>query len=86
MIEVGGGCQLAVRRQGQGPPIVLCHGGPGIADNLGPLAALLERQATVIRFDQRGGGASTTAGPHDVEALIADLEALRRRLQDGASA
>ncbi|MEZ4381356.1 MAG: alpha/beta fold hydrolase [Nannocystaceae bacterium] len=78
-VDVASG-RLAARRQGRGPALVLCHGGPGIADGLGELAALLSERATVIRFDQRGGGGSTRAGPFDVDTLVADLEALRGAL------
>jgi proline iminopeptidase len=71
---------LWVTSQGRGPPIVLCPGGPGLCDYLGPVAALLDDVATVYRFDPRGCGRSGVAGPYDVAALVADLEAIRRNL------
>jgi proline iminopeptidase len=58
-------------------PLVLCHGGPGLSDNLGPVAALVADVALVHRYDQRGAGRSSRAGPLDVATFIADLEALR---------
>jgi proline iminopeptidase len=58
--------------------MVLCHGGPGLSDNLGPLACLADPRATVHRYDQRGAPRSTGTGPFDVATAVADLEHLRR--------
>jgi proline iminopeptidase len=58
-------------------PLVLCHGGPGSYDYLGPVAELLHDVAEVRRFDQRGGGRSTASAPWTLAALVADMEALR---------
>jgi proline iminopeptidase len=63
---------------GAGLPAVLCHGGPGLSDNLGPVAAMVEDLALVHRYDQRGSGRSRSSGPFDVDSFVADLEALRR--------
>ena len=63
--------------QGCGPPVVLCHGGPGIYDYLGPVAAMIEDVATVHRYDQRGCGRSEDVGPYDVATFVDDLDALR---------
>ncbi|RIK35130.1 MAG: hypothetical protein DCC55_31275 [Chloroflexi bacterium] len=73
--------QLCVRtREGVGTPIVLISGGPGMPDYLQPVARLLGRYKTVT-YDQRGTGASkATNGRYDVDAHIADLEAIRRHL------
>lgn len=58
-------------------PVVLCHGGPGLWDYLGPVAAMVDSTNRVHRYDQRGCGRST--GPHDyrVDRALADLNALR---------
>jgi proline iminopeptidase len=72
------GATLSTVTQGAGTPVVLCHGGPGLCDNLGPLAALLTDSALVHRYDQRGNGGSSSDGPFDVATSVADLEALRR--------
>ncbi|WP_210493117.1 alpha/beta fold hydrolase [Patulibacter sp. SYSU D01012] len=71
------GARLWTATSGRGVPLVLCHGGPGLSDNLGPLAGLLDDVALVHRYDQRGGGRSSAAGPFDVATFVADLEALR---------
>lgn len=71
------GVTLWTATQGTGPPVVLCHGGPGIYDYLGPVAAMIEDVATVHRYDQRGCGRSEDVGPYDVAAFVDDLDALR---------
>jgi proline iminopeptidase len=63
---------------GVGPPLVLAHGGPGLSNNLRPLARMVEDLATVHLYDQRGGGRSSDDGPFDAGTFVADLEALRR--------
>lgn len=81
MVEVDDGVELWTERtgaDGPGVPLVLCHGGPGLWDNLGPLAALLDHDRPVVRWDQRGCGRSGGAdGPFTVGRSIADLEAIR---------
>ncbi len=72
----GGG--LWTVSSGRGVPLVLCHGGPGSYDYLGPVAELVDDVSEVHRFDQRGGGRSTAVGPWGLRALIEDSEALRR--------
>ena len=62
---------------GAGRPIVLCHGGPGHWDHMGPTAAMIDDLATVHRYDQRACGESTGGSPFDVATFVADLDALR---------
>ena len=62
---------------GAGPPLVLCHGGPGIWDDLGDLASLVDARCTVYRYDQRGCGRSSGAGPFTLSRFVEDLERLR---------
>jgi proline iminopeptidase len=76
------GVSLWYRTVGQGSPIVVIHGGPGmdhasLAADLEPLAG----RHRLIFYDQRGGGRSTL--PSDPSLLsighhVADLDALRR--------
>ena len=63
---------------GQGMPVMLCNGGPGCCDYLGPVAALMDDVAQVIRFEQRGCGRSDPTPPYDVQTCISDLENIRR--------
>lgn len=76
-VEVAGATLWTVSR-GAGRPLVLCHGGPGLSDNLAPVAEMVEDLALVHRYDQRGSGRSRSDGPFDVASFVADLEALRR--------
>lgn len=83
MVEADDDVELWVERTGDGPgvPLVLCHGGPGMWDNLGPLATLLDHERPVFRWDQRGCGRSGGAdGPFSLAQSLADLEAIRRHL------
>ncbi len=69
----GDGARLAWRRAGTGPPLVLVH---GITDDLAswdPLVGPLSRSHTVVRYDQRGHGASSRTPPYELERLAADL-------------
>jgi proline iminopeptidase len=55
----------------------MLHGGPGMADYLGPTARLVGAAASVIRFDQRACGRSAGGPPFDVGTAVADLDAVR---------
>jgi proline iminopeptidase len=73
------GCRLWVRPSGQGRPLVLCHGGPGLWDTFAGLARDLSGAARVIRWDQRGCGRSQRRGPYTLATSVADLDAVRRQ-------
>ena len=75
MVQVDAGVRLWTEVTGEGPPVILYHGGPGTPDYLGTMAALLPAQ--VHRFEQRGCGRSDDARPNTIDALLADTEALR---------
>ncbi|MGE0056412.1 MAG: alpha/beta fold hydrolase [Dehalococcoidia bacterium] len=64
-------------RVGSGPPVVAVHGGPGLWDYLDIFDEALSDVATVVHYDQRGGGRSSRVGPYSVEQFVADLEAVR---------
>lgn len=76
-VETDDGTRLWTVTSGEGPPLVLCHGGPGMRDYLEPVAGLVDDLVTVHRWDQRGGGRSTGSGPYIVDRFVADLEVLR---------
>ena len=63
--------------EGAGQPMVLCHGGPGLWDDLQPVAEAVKDLVTVHRYDQRGGGRSSDAPPYTVSNLVEDVEGLR---------
>jgi proline iminopeptidase len=76
------GTSLWLAAEGNGPPMVLIHGGPGASsDYLLPVSAMLADVARVYRYDQRGCGRSDRAGPYDVLTAVDDLEAIREHLQ-----
>ncbi|MDG4800449.1 alpha/beta hydrolase [Micromonospora sp. WMMD980] len=73
-------CRLWADRAGAGPPLVFCHGGPGLWDHLEPVARLLEADARTVRWDQRGCGRSQRRGPYTIARFVADLNAVREQL------
>lgn len=75
------GVRLFERRAGQGPPVVVLHGGPGAHhDYLLPGFDRLAIDRTLVYYDQRGGGRSPVARevPVGWQEQVADLEALRQ--------
>ena len=72
------GARLWTARSGKGPPLLLCHGGPGHWDYFDPVAAMIDDLVTVHRYDQRGCGRSSSGGPYSVARYVEDVEALRR--------
>ena len=63
--------------EGQGIPFLLCNGGPGCDDYLGPVSQMVGDMCRVIRFEPRGCGRSTYDGNYDLETTIGDIEAIR---------
>jgi proline iminopeptidase len=63
----------------EGVPLVFSHGGPGLWDEGGDvIAEMLEGAASVVRWDQRGGGRSTEAPrTFSIARFVADLDAVR---------
>jgi proline iminopeptidase len=70
------GRELWTSVSGQGPAVVLVHGGPGLWDMFGELAAALADRHTVWRWDQRGCGRSAPGGPYTLARFVADLDAV----------
>src|SRR4029077_15988378 len=76
------GVGIYTRRVGDGPPVVVLHGGPGAHhDYLLPQYDLLARRRTLLYYDQRGGGRSPIGRdmPAGWREHVADLEALREQ-------
>jgi proline iminopeptidase len=82
MVAVNG-TRLWTAVQGEGTPIVLCHGGPGLPDNLAPVADMLSDLALTIRYDQRGCGRSASDEPYSLTTYLEDLDGLRRHFGIG---
>jgi proline iminopeptidase len=73
------GAQLFSLEVGEGPLIVLLHGGPGAShDYLRPQMDLVGGRR--LYYDQRGGGKSREAGPGGWREHVADLDAVRTHL------
>ena len=69
---------IAGRRAGDGPPVLLLHGGPGLGfDYLRDLAEELAHENDVVWYQQRGLAPSAVVGPYSVAA---DVEDARRVL------
>jgi proline iminopeptidase len=82
-VQTPDGCRLWASEAGSGPPLILCHGGPGLWDMFGDLVPLLAGQARVIQWDQRGCGRSQQRGPYSLAQSVADLDAVRASLAAG---
>lgn len=61
---------------GDGPPVLILHGGPGLSDYTAPLADELADGFRVLRYQQRGLAPSVVAGPFSVEQHVADAVAV----------
>lgn len=77
MVEVDGG-ELRYEKCGEGSPVVLVHGGSLDASTWDPQVDALARRHTVIRYDLRGHGASST--PTQPFRHYEDLRVLLTRL------
>ena len=72
---------LFVKVMGQGPPLLLMHGGPGLDHSTLLSLRPLADQFTLIFYDHRANGRSTgTAASMTWENLTADTDALRQTL------
>ena len=80
-VRVAPDVRLFVRDVGQGPPLVVVNGGPGLDMNyLAPDLEKLNARHRVIYFDQRGAGRSTIRADVTAAQLVGDLDVLRQRL------
>ncbi len=77
-----GDAQLFCSTLGQGKPLIVLHGGPGLSqDYLQPHLEELGKHHFVIFYDQRGSGKSTgEINPEDMnlETFIEDLDQVRK--------
>lgn len=71
------GTRIWSTAQGGGTPLILCNGGPGCDDYLGPVSEMVEDLCTVIRFEPRGCGRSAWDGRYDLETTLSDLDFVR---------
>jgi len=81
----GSGVRLSYRTAGEGPALVVIHGGPGYEKALMyPGFDALSSDLKVVYYDQRGCGSSepvNASTPMDISDHVEDLEALRKYLR-----
>lgn len=80
MVQASDGASLWTTVEGDGPPLLLCHGGPGLWDYLGGLSAHLRDDFRVHRWDQRGCGRSGPAADYGIERALQDVRELHAAL------
>jgi 3-oxoadipate enol-lactonase len=81
-VHRSGALATAYEVSGTGPPILLLHGAEADHRMFGPLVAELAPHATVVAYDQRDCGATST-GPADTEYGLVDLADDAADLLDG---
>jgi pimeloyl-ACP methyl ester carboxylesterase len=81
-IHSSDGTRLAATRSGEGPPLVLVHGGTGNQRNFEMVRPVLEPQHTVWTYDRRGYGGSED-GRHDLRSEVADMHAVLEAADQG---
>ncbi len=78
------GTELFVNIMGEGEPLIVLHGGPGLShDYFLPHLEPLSNHMKLILFDQRGMGRSSVdldSTSFSMELIIEDIEALRQKL------
>jgi proline iminopeptidase len=84
-LDVGDGHDLYFEVSGnpRGRPVLFLHGGPGSGCKPEHRRFFDPRRWRIVLFDQRGAGRSTPSGSlvaNTTRHLVADIEALRRRL------
>lgn len=74
---IGGGVEIAYAITGEGPPLVLMHGGEADHTQYDALVSYLRPCFACIAYDQRDSGATRNPdAPYGVEALADDAAAL----------
>lgn len=78
-VEMSDGALLwTVSTELPGAPVVaFVHGGPGLWDNLGPVASLVADRVSTVRYDQRGCGRSSPVDDYRMDRFVDDLDELR---------
>lgn len=75
LVPVPGG-SITGWAHGDGPPVLILHGGPGLSDYTEPLTEELADGFRVLRYQQRGLTPSVTSGPFSVDQHVADAIAV----------
>jgi proline iminopeptidase len=81
VIRTSDGQSLWTVVEGEGPAVLLCHGGPGLWDYLGGLSSRLCDDFRVQRWDQRGCGRSRPAAGYGIERAVQDVQELHAAME-----
>ena len=85
-----GSARLYVREAGEGPPVIVVHGGPDFDhEYLLPELDALARSLRLVYYDQRGRGRSFSPDDRQavtIESEVADLDAVRAGIGAGSVA
>lgn len=84
-IELPSGVELHCLDEGNGPPLLLLHGGMGDLDSWAAQRAAFKSRYRVVAFSRRHSSPNRNPPPvgHSIDVDIADLHALMGRLQTG---
>jgi proline iminopeptidase len=82
-LKASDGVRLRAVVEGDGPPVALLHGGPGLWDYTGGLAAGLRDDFTVHRWDQRGCGRYEPTLAYGLDVAVRDVQEARAGFQLG---
>ena len=77
-VRSGDGVAIGTMTEGEGPPLLLVHGGMRTAANWAPLWPLLTARYRVTAMDRRGRGMSGDGQEHDGEREYDDVAAVAR--------
>ena len=75
-LERPGGVKIHWEERGSGPLVVLSPYAMSVPQVFDPLEAELSEDHRILRYDDRGTGASGRTGPYDMETGADDLEAV----------
>lgn len=70
------GTEIAFERAGQGPPVLLVHGGPSSGEAWSLVAPHLRSRFTVVTMDRRGRGVSDDGPDYSLDIEAADVAAV----------
>ncbi len=75
-IHARDGTEIGYRRSGNGPPLVLVHGGTADHTRWAPVLSAFEDHFTVYAIDRRGRGESSDTEPYAIEREFEDVAAV----------
>jgi pimeloyl-ACP methyl ester carboxylesterase len=79
------GTEIGLLTAGDGPPLLLVHGGMGRIERWAPLWEPLTSRWRVTAMDRRGRGSSGDTGPYDLSREFEDVAAVVANMADGDS-